>query len=99
MAVKRTRTGYQLWWYDVEGRFRKQTFRGIGRDEAIRLEREILAARDRGERPPDDATRPPSRPSRRPGSTRAGPGGNRRPWPSISKSSSRSWGPSSATSG
>ncbi|HKC06304.1 MAG TPA: site-specific integrase [Methylomirabilota bacterium] len=58
MAVKRTRTGYQLWWYDVEGRFRKQTFRGIGRDEAVRLEREILAARDRGERPPDERHAP-----------------------------------------
>ena len=58
MAVKRTRTGYQLWWYDVEGRFRKQTFRGIGRDEAVRLEREILAARDRGERRPDERHAP-----------------------------------------
>ena len=44
MAVKRTRTGYQLWWYDSDGRFRKRTFRGIGRDEAVRIERETLAA-------------------------------------------------------
>jgi integrase len=58
MAVKRTRTGYQLWWYDSDGRFRKRTFRGIGRDEAVRIERDILAARDRGERPPDERHAP-----------------------------------------
>lgn len=58
MAVKRTRTGYQLWWYDRDGRFRKRTVRGIGRDEAVRIEREILAARDRGERPPDERHAP-----------------------------------------
>ena len=58
MAVKRTRTGYQLWWYDRDGRFRKRTFRGIGRDEAVRIERETLAARDRGERPPDERHAP-----------------------------------------
>lgn len=58
MAVKRTRTGYQLWWYDSDGRFRKRTFRGIGRDEAVRIEREILATRDRGERPPDERHAP-----------------------------------------
>jgi integrase len=40
-------------WYDVEGRFRKKTFKGVTRDEALRLERELLAARDRGERQPD----------------------------------------------
>ena len=49
MAVKRTRTGYQLWWYDAEGKFRKRTIKGIARDEAVRLEREILAGpRPRG---------------------------------------------------
>lgn len=53
MAVKRTRTGYQVWWYDSDGRFRKRTYRGIPREEAVRCERELLAARDRGERPPD----------------------------------------------
>ena len=58
MAVKRTRTGYQLWWYDADGRFRKRTIRGIGRDEAVRLERELLAARDRGEAPIDERRAP-----------------------------------------
>src|SRR5713101_5304145 len=58
MAVKRTRTGYQLWWYDAEGRFRKRTIKGITRDEAVRMEREILAARDRGERRPDERHAP-----------------------------------------
>ncbi len=45
-------------WYDVDGRFKKKTFKGVTRDEAIRLEREILAARDRGERQPDVRTAP-----------------------------------------
>src|SRR5713101_9730273 len=58
MAVKRTKSGYQLWWYDAEGKFRKRTIKGIARDEAVRLEREILAARDRGERQPDLRTAP-----------------------------------------
>jgi integrase len=58
MAVKRTRSGYQLWWYDADGRFRKRTIRGISRDEAVRIEREILAARDRGERPIDERDAP-----------------------------------------
>ena len=58
MAVKRTRTGYQIWWYDADGCFRKRTVRGIGRDEAIRIEREMLAARDRGERPADERHAP-----------------------------------------
>ena len=58
MAVKRTRSGYQLWWYDADGRFRKRTIRGISRDEAVRIEREILAARDRGERPMDERDAP-----------------------------------------
>src|SRR5437899_1284495 len=53
MAVARTTRGYQVRWYDVEGRFRKKSYTGITRDEAIRLEREILAARDRGEAQPD----------------------------------------------
>jgi hypothetical protein len=48
MAVKRTRTGYQLWRDDAEGKFRKRTIKGIALDEAVRPEREILAARDRG---------------------------------------------------
>ncbi len=58
MAIKRTRTGYQLWWYDAEGTFRKRTIKGITRDEAVRKEREILAARDRGERQPDERHAP-----------------------------------------
>jgi len=53
MAVTRTKTGYQIRWYDTDGRFRKKTYKGITRDEAVRREREILAARDRGERQPD----------------------------------------------
>jgi integrase len=58
MAVKKTKTGYQVQYYDADGRFRKRTFRGITRDEAVRLEREILAARDRGERQPDSRKAP-----------------------------------------
>ncbi len=58
MAVKRTKSGYQLWWYDVEGKFRKRTIKGIARDEAVRMEREILAARDRGQRQPDERHAP-----------------------------------------
>jgi len=58
MAIKRTKSGYQLWWYDADGKFRKRTIKGIARDEAVRIEREILAARDRGE-PPPDARRAP----------------------------------------
>ena len=58
MAIKRTRMGFQLWWYDADGKFRKRTIRGIGRDEAVRIEREILAARDRGERPPNERQAP-----------------------------------------
>jgi integrase len=49
VAVRRTKTGYQVQWYDADGRFRKQTFRGITREEAVREERKLLAARDRGE--------------------------------------------------
>ena len=43
MAVKKTKTGYQIQYYDADGKFRKRTFRGIKREEAIRKEREILA--------------------------------------------------------
>jgi integrase len=53
MAVKKTKTGYQVWWYDADGRFRKRTFRGIERKEAVRRERELLAQRDRGDCLPD----------------------------------------------
>ncbi len=58
MAVKRTKSGYQLWWYDAEGKFRKRTIKGIARDEAVRMERELLATRDRGERQPDERHAP-----------------------------------------
>lgn len=59
MAVIKSKTGYQVRWYDIDGRFRKKTYKGISRDEAVRAEREILAARDRGERPPDVRHAPP----------------------------------------
>ncbi len=49
MAVKKTSTGYQIQWYDADGRFRKRTVRGITREEAVRTERDILSKRDRGE--------------------------------------------------
>src|SRR5207245_6329323 len=58
MAVARTTRGYQVRWYDMDGHFKKKTFKGITRDEAVRLEREILAARDRGERQPELRTAP-----------------------------------------
>ena len=58
MAIKRTSTGYQIMWYDADGRFRKRTYRGITRPEAGRIERDILATRDRGERPPDERHAP-----------------------------------------
>ena len=58
MAVKKTQTGYQVQYYDADGRFRKRTFRGVTRDEAVRKEREILAARDRGELLPDPKRAP-----------------------------------------
>ncbi len=49
MAVRKTARGYQIRYYDGEGKFRKRTFRGVSRQDAERLEREILAKRDRGE--------------------------------------------------
>ncbi len=58
MAVRKTRTGYQVQWYDAEGRFRKRTYKGITREEGVRCERELLTARDRGERPPDERHAP-----------------------------------------
>jgi integrase len=41
--------GYRIRWYDSDGRERKKTVKGISREEALRLERDILAKRDRGE--------------------------------------------------
>ena len=49
MAVRKTKTGYQIQWYDADGCFRKKTFRGITRDETVKIERDILGKRDRGE--------------------------------------------------
>lgn len=53
MAVRKTRLGFQIRWYDVDGRERKKTIKGIKREEAEVREREILAERDRGESLPD----------------------------------------------
>lgn len=53
MAVPKTRLGVQIRWYDVDGRERKLTIKGIKREEAKEREREILAERDRGEARPD----------------------------------------------
>lgn len=58
MAIKKTKTGYQVQYYDADGRSRKRTFRGVTREEAVRLERGILAARDRGETIPDPRRAP-----------------------------------------
>jgi integrase len=49
MALKKTSTGYQVQWYDASGHFRKRTIRGVDKESARRIERELLAARDRGE--------------------------------------------------
>src|SRR5262249_23657905 len=49
MAIHKTKTGYQIQWYDADGRFRKRTYRGVTRDQAVKLERDLLARRDRGE--------------------------------------------------
>lgn len=53
MAIKRTRTGYQIRWYDADGRERKQCFKGFTRDQAEVKERELLLRRDHGEPVPD----------------------------------------------
>ena len=58
MAIKKTKRGYQIRWYDSDGRERKRTYKGIPRIEAERLEREILAQRDRGDRLPDERRAP-----------------------------------------
>ncbi len=58
MSIRKTVRGYQVSTYDVDGRLRRKTFKGIDRKEAVRLEREILAERDRGERPPDERNAP-----------------------------------------
>lgn len=58
MSVVKTARGFQIRWYDADGRFRKETVRGVDRREAERLERVKLAARDRGERPCDERNAP-----------------------------------------
>ena len=49
MAIAKTPKGYQIRFYDAGGKFKKITFKGITRDEAVKKEREILSKRDRGE--------------------------------------------------
>lgn len=49
MAIKRKKSGYQISWYDAQGRERKQTYKGFNRDQAEQKEREILHKRDYGE--------------------------------------------------
>ena len=49
MAIKRTRSGYQIRWYNADGKEQKRTYKGISRDEAEQKEREILHKRDYGE--------------------------------------------------
>ena len=58
MAVKKTKLGYQLRWYDADGQERKRTYKGISRLEAEKLHRETLAQRDRGDRLPDERRAP-----------------------------------------
>lgn len=59
MAIKKTPKGYQIRWYDCDSRERKRTYKGVDRKEAERIEREILAERDRGE-PQHDPRRAPT---------------------------------------
>ena len=49
VAVKKTRTGFQIRWYDTDGRERKRTYKGITRLLAEKIERDVLAKRDCGE--------------------------------------------------
>jgi integrase len=59
MSILKTATGaYQIRWYDADGVSRKETFRGIDRREAERIEREKLSQRDRGDRPTDERNAP-----------------------------------------
>ncbi len=53
MAIKKTKSGYQVRWYDADGRERKRTYKRITRLEAEQNERDLLVKRDRGERPLD----------------------------------------------
>lgn len=58
MAIKRTRTGYQIRWYGPDGKERKQTYKGISRELAEQKEREILHKRDYGESTPNPRQAP-----------------------------------------
>jgi integrase len=58
MAVNKTAKGYCIRYYDADGRERKRTVKGVARDEPVRIERELLAQRDRGERPLDERRAP-----------------------------------------
>lgn len=58
MAIKRTRTGYQIRWYGPDGKERKQTYKGISRELAEQKEREILHKRDYGETTPNPRQAP-----------------------------------------
>ncbi|HEV8642368.1 MAG TPA: site-specific integrase [Methylomirabilota bacterium] len=56
--ITKTTKGYTIRWYDADGQERQRTYKGIDRDEAKKLERGILAARDRGEPVPDERRAP-----------------------------------------
>jgi integrase len=56
--ISKATKGYTVRWYDVDGRERQQTFKGITREEAKTIEREKLAERDRGERPTNERDAP-----------------------------------------
>lgn len=62
MAIYKTKTGYRIRYYDADGIERKRTVKGITREEALRMEREILALRDRGERLLNARTAPTFKP-------------------------------------
>jgi hypothetical protein len=49
MAIRKTKRGYQIRWYDASGEGRKRTYKGIFREQAEQIEREILHKRDYGE--------------------------------------------------
>ena len=58
MAIKRTSTGYQIRWYNPDGKERKRTYKGISRELAEQKEREILHKRDYGESTPNPRQAP-----------------------------------------
>jgi hypothetical protein len=58
MSLYKTSKGYCIRYYDGDGRERQRTYKGVTREQAVRLEREILAARDRGEAPIDERQAP-----------------------------------------